>query len=677
MRTEPRTPTEVHLLPVARLFWPGPEETREGDIERTSRLAGVLGSLYAAPIALAGLVWLVSATDMAVILSHWSALLLFLAIAVLLRRLMFAMFIEVRPGDEANLWGSLAGISSWSAALCFGPTALWLTVAEVVSSQLRHRRTASLPVRWNRARNLLLELTEVTTGLIGLTLYRMLNGAHVPFDPASSIVVAAAVATATRYALSQLILAPLLLYWVKIGRERTSEYRFAPYLAATLGLPLLIDPFAIIVTVLYAATNLGMVVFFSAGLFLVSFLANRLSSAAVRSRRRARDLEKREQLGRDMIGTPIGASTLSDLFADHIPVMLPSLHVDVRLFPSQILYQYASGQSPVPKEAWGWLRATAEACFLPGDELPWFEEGNVREELAERPLMAVPILKPDSPESIGGIALAQQTRSTWGPDEMTRSLPSVQTLASQIGSALHGAEPYRIEQELSLAGQIQASFLPSELPNPPGWETTAAIRPARQTAGDFYDVIPLPNGRLGVLIVDVADKGIGNALYKALCRTLLRTDALEYHSRPHFVMQVTNRRLLRDSDVTMFVTGFYGILDPRTGGLTYCNAGHSPPALARTSDPGRVEILEKTGMALGAVPGSSWACEAVEISPGDLLLSYTDGVADAQNAAGAFFGPRRLIGVAQGFAGRSAAGLQEGLLRAVASFTRNPRSMTT
>ena len=669
MRTEPRTPTEARLLPIARLFWPRLEETGAGDIERASRLADVLGSLYAAPVALAGLIWLVTATDVSVLRGDWPSLLLFLAVAVLLRRLMFAMFIEVRPGDRADLRGSLAGIISWAAALSFGPTGLWLTVAEVVSSQVLHGRHSSAPVRWNRTRNLLLELAEVTAGLIGLTVYRVLNGAHAPFGPEPRILAPAVVATGTRYALSQIVVAPLLLYWVKVSRERTPEYRLGPYLAATVGLPLLIDPFAIVVAILYARTNLGMVVFFSAGLFLVSLLAHRLSGAAVRSRQRARELERLEQLGRDMIGTPIDAATLSDLLGDHIPAMLPSLHVDVRLFPDQILYQYPEGQSPLQEEAWTWLQRTGEArCFLPGDERPWDGAPGTDDEYAERPLMTAPILKPDVTEPVGGIALAQQTRMTWEAGEMTRSLPAVQTLASQIGSALRGAELYRMEQELSLAGQIQTSFLPSELPNPPGWQIVATLRSARQTAGDFYDVIPLPNGRLGLLIADVADKGMGAALYMALCRTLLRTYALEYHNRPDFVMKVTNRRLLMDSDVTMFVTVFYGILDPRTGVLTYCNAGHNPPVLVRASDSARADTLQKTGMALGAMPGLTWDCGNAEINPRDFILLYTDGITDAQDAAGTFFGRERLLKIIQDCVGRSASLVQDSLMEAVAAF---------
>ena len=670
MRSEPLTPTEARLLPIARLFWPDLQETREGDIERSSRLADVMGSLYAAPVALGGLVWLVVLTDLSVILDNGPVLLVFLVLVLLLRRLMFAMFIELRPGDRADLRGSLAGIVSWAAALSFGPSALWLTVAGVISNQVGRTRLTSAAIRWNRARNLMLELTEITAGLVGLRVYQAMGGATYPFGEVQTIATPGLAATALRYVLSLAVLSPLLVYWVRVGRERATRYSFGPYLAATAGLPLLIDPFAVLVTVLHAEAGLGMTLFFSSGLLMVSLLANRLSSAALRSRQRAGELAKLEQLGRDMIGTPIDPAALSDILEDHIPVMLPTFQVDVRLFPEDILYQYPKGHSPISAEGWAWLRTAVEArCFLPGEELPWADRRMDPREKGHRPRLIAPIIKPDNPEPIGGIALAQQTRMAWEAQEIARSLPAVQTLASQIGSALHGAELYRIEQELSLAGQIQSSFLPTDLPVQPGWQITAELEPARETAGDFYDVITLPNGRLGILIADVADKGMGAALYMALCRTLLRTYALEYHDRPDFVVKVTNRRILMDTDVTMFVTVFYAVLDPVSGKLVYCNAGHHPPLLVRAPGSGEVEPLTRTGMALGALPAGNWERGLAEIAPRDQLILYTDGITDAQDATGARFGRNRLADVARAHAGCPAREAKEHLLDAVSAFT--------
>jgi sigma-B regulation protein RsbU (phosphoserine phosphatase) len=203
----------------------------------------------------------------------------------------------------------------------------------------------------------------------------------------------------------------------------------------------------------------------------------------------------------------------------------------------------------------------------------------------------------------------------------------------------------RVEQELALAWQIQESFLPDDLPDIPGWQLAATLKPARETSGDFYDVIPLPNGQWGVLIEDVADKGMAAALYMALSRTLIRTYAAEYETQPELVLSAANRRILMDTHAGLFVTVFYGILDRVTGTLTYCNAGHNPPYLLGTQDGDSLQSIRRTGMALGVVEDVVWERKAVQIARGDVLVLYTDGVTDAQNGQEVSFGEERLLEV--------------------------------
>jgi sigma-B regulation protein RsbU (phosphoserine phosphatase) len=133
-------------------------------------------------------------------------------------------------------------------------------------------------------------------------------------------------------------------------------------------------------------------------------------------------------------------------------------------------------------------------------------------------------------------------------------------------------------------------------------------------------------------------------------------------------MKVTNRRILMDTDVTMFVTVFYGVLDPRTGRLAYCNAGHNPPYLLRAGSGGDTERMTRTGMALGAIPGTSWEERVVQMAPGDTLVLYSDGVTDAQDETGAFFGEERLQRVIRENAGLPAGQFLRALLEAIARF---------
>jgi sigma-B regulation protein RsbU (phosphoserine phosphatase) len=257
--------------------------------------------------------------------------------------------------------------------------------------------------------------------------------------------------------------------------------------------------------------------------------------------------------------------------------------------------------------------------------------------------------------------------------------PALQVLAAQIASALYQAdiqaqtlEHQRTVQELDFAWQIQASFLPDTLPQVDGWQLAATLNPCKETSGDFFDVLALPNGRLGILIADVADKGLGAALYMALSRTLIRTYALEHQSRPESVLQAANQRILTDTHSDMFVTVFYGILDPGSGHLAYANAGHNPPYLFKSpSSPASdgPRRLPSTGMPLGILEDASWEARSVDLDHGDALVLYTDGVTEAQNALDEFFGDQRLLAVSERNLHAPAAAIQDAILAAVEQFS--------
>jgi serine phosphatase RsbU (regulator of sigma subunit) len=226
----------------------------------------------------------------------------------------------------------------------------------------------------------------------------------------------------------------------------------------------------------------------------------------------------------------------------------------------------------------------------------------------------------------------------------------------------------RLERELALAGSVQASFLPKRVPDVPGWQLSMMLLPARETSGDFYDVSSLPNGRLGILIADVVDKGAGAALYMALSCTLLRTYAAQYPGEPARVLASVNRRLLTDTDASEFVTVFYAVLDPATGGMMYGNAGHHPPYLVSSGGDGRMATLSRTGIPLGIFPDQTWEQGTAELAPGDVLVLYTDGVTDAQDARGAFFGAERLMASVRANVGRSAEDIQSAIAADIDDF---------
>ncbi|MDD3824406.1 MAG: PP2C family protein-serine/threonine phosphatase [Anaerolineae bacterium] len=224
-------------------------------------------------------------------------------------------------------------------------------------------------------------------------------------------------------------------------------------------------------------------------------------------------------------------------------------------------------------------------------------------------------------------------------------------------------------QELALAGSMQTSLLPASVPELPGWEIAARLQPARETSGDFYDLIPLPGGQLGVVIADVTDKGLAAALYMTLTRTLLRTYAADYPGRPDLALRAVNERLLADSDSGLFVTLFYGILDPERGTLAYCNAGHPPPYLIQGAG-GEVqaEPLSGRGIALGVVPDPGWEHTILKVPRGGLLLLYTDGVPDALGPTGERFGVARMVDLLRELAGRPAGEVEERLLGELQQF---------
>jgi hypothetical protein len=243
--------------------------------------------------------------------------------------------------------------------------------------------------------------------------------------------------------------------------------------------------------------------------------------------------------------------------------------------------------------------------------------------------------------------------------------------AGEVLATLHALDPAavekaRLQHELQTAREVQAGLLPRETPRITGWQFAASWRPAREVAGDYYDFIPLDQGRLGVVMADVSDKGMPAALFMALTRSIVRASAAQAHG-PSESMALANRLLSADAHSGMFVTLFYGLLQPETGAFTYVSAGHDP-ALWYRAGRDDLQSLSRTGAALGIFPDELFDQQAIRLNPGDWVLLYTDGLTDASNTDGNRFGLERVQRVLLSHRHAGAAELVVALEHAVARF---------
>jgi steroid delta-isomerase-like uncharacterized protein len=194
------------------------------------------------------------------------------------------------------------------------------------------------------------------------------------------------------------------------------------------------------------------------------------------------------------------------------------------------------------------------------------------------------------------------------------------------------------EQELRLARSIQRASLPKEVPTLEGWQISPFYRPAREVGGDFYDFHPLSEGRLGLVVGDATGKGVPAALVMSTTCGMLRL-AAQSSSSPGEMLQRVNETLFPYIPANMFVTCFYAILDPKSGTLSYANAGHDLPYLHRN---GAAEELRARGMPLGLMPGMGYEEKETILEAGESALFYSDGLVEAHDPKGEMFGFPRL-----------------------------------
>jgi serine phosphatase RsbU (regulator of sigma subunit)/predicted ester cyclase len=201
-------------------------------------------------------------------------------------------------------------------------------------------------------------------------------------------------------------------------------------------------------------------------------------------------------------------------------------------------------------------------------------------------------------------------------------------------------ERERVEQELRVARSIQQGSLPKEVPELEGWQITPYYQPAREVGGDFYDFFELEEGRLGIVVGDATGKGVPAALVMASARSMLRAVAQALGtSSPGDVLSRVNDALVTDIPPNMFVTCFYGVLDPNSATMSYANAGHDLPYRRHGGD---AEELRARGMPLGLMPGIGYEEYETVLEASESVLFYSDGLVEAHDPKGEMFGFPRL-----------------------------------
>ena len=424
-----------------------------------------------------------------------------------------------------------------------------------------------------------------------------------------------------------------------------------------------------------------------AGLLAALLLVHQLSANEQLAQRHAVERHRLAQLALALLREPLENGDLPLLLSQHVPPLFPGGWIEIRLLPDTVLFAQGDGWVPLPNEQWAaLLEGQNTAVTIPG--LP----EAIATGFGSQALL-IPI-QGSAGENAGGLYLMRPgAADVWAWEAAGQSLAAqiaadllrtqqfdealalqAEAYEKEIYEQIYQAEVNalvsdyeKMTQELAIARQVQTTFLPSELPYLAGWQLAVTLEPAREMSGDFYDFIELPNGRIGLVIADVADKGMGSALYMALSRTLIRTFAPDFDTAPEQVLRAANQRVLTETSSELFVTVFYAILDPETGVLTYCNAGHNPPFLY-SANGDDIKYLTRTSLPVGIMAETSWEQGTVQMQPGDLLVMYTDGVTEAENSFAAFFGEARLQAVTLANFGRSVDIIESKVVTAVLDF---------
>lgn len=307
-------------------------------------------------------------------------------------------------------------------------------------------------------------------------------------------------------------------------------------------------------------------------------------------------------------------------------------------------------RSSIDRGITGWVARRRAIANIPNPAVDarWNSAIDRRTGFQTRNILAAPVVSPREDRLLGVLqALNKKSgRNGSGFDDFDEKL--IEAFASHAATALERAEliesvrrSHELRVSVEMGRSIQAAFLPSSIPSLPGYEVAAWWQPAEAVGGDYYDLLQLPDGRLGLVVADVSGHGVGASLIMASVRAMLHVMA-RAQSEPAEIVTLLSQSIADDLHEGRFITFLMVALDAVNHRLAYANAGHGP-ALHFCRATRRFRALESTALPIGLdedprVP----AGDSVEMAPGDLLLLATDGAIELRNARDEMFGRRRL-----------------------------------
>ncbi len=374
---------------------------------------------------------------------------------------------------------------------------------------------------------------------------------------------------------------------------------------------------------------------------------------------------------------PYLASTIRRMLqADACAVLLPDEAAQALVFVAAAGWQTdpVAGRRTLPaddRSGPGQVMRSQQPLLVPNmprhDPAPWLTDWLLSEKFRGHAVM--PLIGEET--TIGVLTIDLRRPHTFDDDEVR----FMRLIANQAAIAIEKARlkeqeiaRHRLEEELAVARRIQRTLLPATDPSLPGWEFASRYAPARLVGGDFYDYFELPGKppRLGMVIADVADKGIPAALFMALSRSIIRTKAMS-GAKPATVFGRANRLICKDSRSDLFVTAVYAILNPAQSRLTYTNAGHNRPLCYHAAGQS-IEELKTLGTVLGVFEQIQFGEATITLKPHDVLVFYTDGITEAMNAEDNLFGTERLRAVVSRCAAAPAQDIVQAIVDAVQDF---------